>query len=278
VRALGLALLLFAALPSAASTPDEGSLQEHVRRNPYDYAARRDLIMAQSKSGDLAAAYHHAAWMAWLGPRECVESAEGSAFLRSRANRDRVRRESASDVATVAAAVEARQLLLGTCLNGAIAQQATRLRRELFDHAERAQATAAGASTNDPVVRMALAHLALALDDALTFEAAASAKRARLGVLRAAASRAQAAASMLPEAPGPYRLLAVVRSRMAELDNDPRLWDLAISEAERARQLDPSDSHLAQLLWTLHLRAGHWEEAKLWEQRVAAAAGACQSE
>lgn len=278
MRALGLALVLLAAPSSAAAATDVGSLHEHVRRDPYDYAARRELVATQSESGDLAAAYYHAAWIAWLGPGEYGDSLQGSAFLRSRANRERARRDGGSEVVTVIAAVEARQLLLDTCLNGAIAQQAARLRRDLLDYAERAQETAATASRNDPVVRMALAHLALTLDDALAFEGSASSKRARLGVLRAAASRAQAAASMLPEAPGPHRLAAVIRSRMAELDNDPDLWGLAIAEAERAWQLDSSDLGLCQLLWALHLRAGHWDEAKLWEQRVAAAAGVCQTE
>ncbi len=63
-------------------------------------------------------------------------------------------------------------------------------------------------------------------------------------------------------------------SAEAELDNRssesaedrPELWGLAIAEVERARQLDPDDASLAVMLWTLHLRAGNWAEAKKWQQ------------
>ncbi len=277
MRAIAL-LLLLGGLPSAAYGADPASLEQHLRRNPCDYSARRDLVIAQAGSADFAAAYYHAAWLAWLGPREYAGSAEGVPFVRSRLNRDRARLHATSSTATITAAVEARQLLLDTCLNGAIAQQTTRLRRDISDLAERAEETAAAASRNDPVVRMALAELALTLDDVLVFEGGNSTKRSRVRTLRAAASRAEAAAAMVPEAPGPRRLLAVIRSRLAELDGMPDLWDLAIAEAESARQLDPSDAYLSEILWVLHLRAGHWEQARLWQRRVEAASEACGSE
>jgi len=75
----------------------------------------------------------------------------------------------------------------------------------------------------------------------------------------------------LPESPGAHRTLAVIRARLAELDNQPELWDLAIAEANRARQLDPADTTLVEFLWTVHLRAGHWAEAKRWQARLKAA-------
>ncbi len=278
MRSIAVLLLLLAGLPSAAYGVDPASLEQHVRRNPCDYSARRDLVVAQAGSGDFAAAYYHAAWLAWLGPREYADSAEGIAFIRSRLNRDRSRLHATRSTATVTAAVQARRLLFDTCLNGAVAQQTTRLRRDISDLAERAEETAAAASRNDPVVRMALADLALTLDDVLVFEGRNSTKRSRVRTLRAAASRAEAAAAMVPEAPGPRRLLAVIRSRLAELDGIPDLWDLAIAEAEFARQIDPSDAYLSELLWTLHLRAGHWERAKVWQKRVEAAAEASGSE
>jgi hypothetical protein len=181
-------------------------------------------------------------------------------------------------MSAVLAAVEAEQSLFNTCLNGAIAQHATRLRRDLSGLAQTAEGMAAGSRRGDPVVRMALARLALSLDDALLFEGSSSAKRTRIQLLRAAASRAEAAAAMAPEAPGPHRTLAVIRARLAELDSRTALWDIAISEAERARELDVADRSLAELLWTLHLRAGHWDEARLWQERVEGAAGVCETE
>ncbi len=276
MRAIALVLLLLGAMTSAACGADVAALEQHVQRNPCDYVARRDLVVLHVESGNIPAAYHHAAWLTWLGPREYVESPEGAVFIRSRGNRDRARRDGGKSLATITTAVDAEHMLLDTCLNGAIAQQATRLRRDIAEMAERAVATAAEARGNDPVVRMALAQLAMTLDDALVFEGGPSAKRSRLRALRAAASRAEAAAAIVPKAPGPRRLLAVIRSRLAELDGVPDLWDLAIAEAEAARALDPEDAHLAELLWTLHLRAGHWEEARIWQERVKAAVGASQ--
>jgi len=96
----------------------------------------------------------------------------------------------------------------------------------------------------------------------------------RLSVLRTAASRAETVAAWLPEAPGPHRLLAVIRARLAEMDGRGELWELAIAEANRGYELDPADPYLAELLWTLHLRAGDWAEAEAWQARVEAAARA----
>jgi len=42
----------------------------------------------------------------------------------------------------------------------------------------------------------------------------------------------------------------------------------AFAEAARAHQLDPADASLVELLWTLHLRAGHWAQAKGWQARL----------
>ncbi len=275
IAALSLLVVLLPLPPASAATDP---LEERLRRDPYDYATRSDLVVLYRDSGNHAAAYYHAAWLAWLGGKEYAESGAGLAFLRKRSNRDRASGGLSSDITPIVAAVDARRLLYDTCLNGAIAQQAARLRRDISSLVEQAERAAAEGGRRDPVMRMALAQIALTLDDALMFENTEDATRARPRFLRAAASRAQAAAALLPEAPGPHRTLAVIRSRMAELGNEAALWELAIGEAERAWKLDPSDHDLAEFLWALHLRAGHWQGAELWQARVEGAAGECESD
>ncbi len=276
MRGLAALSLLVLMLPPASAATD--ALEERLRRDPYECATRSDLVVLCRDSGNYAEAYYHAAWLTWLGGREYAESEAGGAFLRKRGNRDRASRGLSSDITPIVAAVDAKRLLYDTCLNGAIAQQAARVLRDISSLVEQAERAAAQGRSRDPVIRMALAELALTLDDALIFERTEAATRARPRLLRAAASRAQAAAALLPEAPGPHRTLAAIRSRMAELSNEAALWELAIEEAERAWKLDPSDHVLAEFLWALHLRAGHWEEAKVWQARVEAAAAECGSD
>ena len=270
---LALALCPAAACGSAAPS----SLEAQLERAPYDYPARQDLVAAYRESRDYGAAYYHAAWLAWLAAGQYADSDLGWAFLRPREFRDRASRSDTPGLQVILAAVEAQQKLHDTCFNGAIAQQAGRLRKDISDLLARAEQSESDATKNDPVARIALAHLALTLDDALVFEDTSASRRARPPVLRAAASRAAAVAAWLPDAPGPHRTLALIRARLAELDNRPALWDLAIAEAERAFELDPEDPRLAELLWTLHLRAGRWAEAKVWESRVAPPPGECDS-
>ena len=238
---------------------------ETFKRHPYDYAARRELVAARRAAGDYASAYYHAAWLAWLASREYAD--DGLAFLRDRGNRDRASHGRTESLTPVLAAVEAQQLLGNTCFNGAIAQQAPRLGRDIGELLARAQTAAS--QQDDPLVRLALARLGLTLDDVLVFENATDSRRPRVAVLRAAAGRAEAAAAALPESPGSHRTLALIRGRLAELDNRAALWEVAIAEAQRAYELDSTDPFLVELLWNLHLRAGHWEQAKVWEKRLA---------
>jgi hypothetical protein len=252
------------------------SVERHLQRNPYDYAARKDLAAAHRQARDYSSAYYHAAWLTWLASRQYADSEFGTSFLTNRGVRDRAARGTGSGpVRAAIAAIDAKHLIRSTCLNGAIAQQAPRLRGEVAHLLARAEEAQAGSGKNDPVARMATAHLALALDDALRFQGGAEAPRQRLLILRKAASCAAAAAAWVPECPGPHRLLAVTRARMAEIERDSQFWDLSIAAGERAYELDPDDTELPELLWMLHLRAGHWEEAKRWQARVEAAAASC---
>jgi hypothetical protein len=234
-------------------------------------------VAAYRAAGDYASAYYHAAWLAWLASREYADSENGAAFLREPGARDRAARGRNESLAAVLAATEAQRLLYNTCLNGAIAQQAPRLRRDLADLLARTEKDAA--KQDDPLVRLALAQLGLSLDDALVFENDKEAgPRIRLTVLRGAAARAEAVTSALPESPGAHRMLAIIRGRLAELDNRAALWELAITEAQRAYELDATDPSIVELLWTLHLRAGHREQARLWEKRLVDSLAACDSD
>lgn len=274
-----LVMLLLALLPAVASTDgDPSALEARLARSPYDDAARQDLVAAYRDSRDYGPAYYHAAWLAWLAVGQYADSDLGSAFLRTREFRDRASRSDLRGLQVVLAAAEAQRKLHDTCFNGAISQQAGRLRKDIADLLARAAAAESGAARNDPVVRIALARLALTLDDALVFENTSASHRARPALLRSAASRAAAVAAWLPDAPGPRYTLALARARLAELDNRSAFWDLAIVEAQRALQLDPDNPRIVELLWTLHLRAGLWAEARAWESRVGSSADTCDAD
>ena len=271
-----LVMLVLVLLPAVAfADGDPGALEAQLARSPYDDAARQELVAAYRDSRDYGAAYYHAAWLAWLAAGQYADSDLGTAFLRTREFRDRASRSDLAGLQVVLAAVEAQRKLHDTCFNGAISQQAGRLRKDIADLLARADAAESEAARNDPVARIALARLALTLDDALVFENTSASLRARPAVLRSAASRAAAVAAWLPEAPGAHYTLALARARLAEMDSRPAVWDLAIAEAQRALQLDPDAPRVVELLWTLHLRAGRWAEARTWESRVDSFANSC---
>jgi hypothetical protein len=270
--AFGASVLLPCAAFAESGAWTIGSAEGHLARHPYDYQSRQKLVGGCRESGDLTAAYYHAAWLAWLASREYADSDAGSALLRNREMRDRAAREQGSSgIAVILSAVDAKQLIAASSLNGTIAQQAARLSHEIADLLARAEQIESEERRQDPVVRIALAQIALSLDDALYLDRADRSRRSRLLILRTAAGRAASVAAWLPDAPGPHRLLATIRARMAELDNRSELWSMAIEEAERARALDPADQALAEMLWVLNLRAANWQAARTW-QAVADAA------
>ena len=238
-------------------------------RDPYRYTARQLLVPQCRRDRHYASAYWHAAWLAWFAPQRFADSGEGGAFLRDRGNRDRAASDPAGPLPAIAA-VDARRLLDNSCLSGTLAQQASRLRREIADLLARAEQQEAAAARDDPVSRIALARIALALDDAWQLDSPNVQTAPRLSLLRTAATRVETVAAWLPDAPGPHRLLAVVRARLAAADGRGEQWELAIVEANRAYNLDPADPYLTELLWTLHLRAGHWAEAATWKLKVEA--------
>lgn len=265
---LGLSILAPLGAWGESGAPEIRAQDADLERNPYAHDARQALVAEARNSGDYAVAYYHAAWLAWLGPRQYADSDAGLAYLRDRATRERASRSDAVSLAPVIAAVEAKELLANSCCNGAIGQQAGGLSARITDLIARAEEAEAQSGGRNPVARIALAHLYLSLDDALTFAGASDRRRSRLRILRQAASRAAAVVAWLPESPGAHRTLAVVRARLAEIDNQSELWDIAIAEAERAHQLDLADASLVEFLWTLHLRAGHWTEAQRWQARL----------
>jgi len=270
-RLLFLLLLLPAPVLAAGPEPTSASAAEAaLRRHPYDDSARAALAQQYRQEGSYADAYYHAAWLTWLSGSRYAANRSGAAILRDRDSRDRAARLDAPVLVPVISAVRAEQLLYDTCLNGAIAQHAGRLHKTIADMLAAAEESESGLTRSDPVARMALARLGLTLDDVLVFEDTAASRRLRPAVLRAAASRAEAVAAWLPDAPGPHRTLSLIRARLAELDNRSSLWDLAIAEALRARDLDPEDPSLPELLWTLDLRAGRWRDAAVWRSRVEA--------
>jgi hypothetical protein len=244
-----------------SSSPDV--LQARLEEDPYDYRARQQLVQAYQEAGGHAAGYYQAAWLAWLAPRRYAQS--GASLLRDRRERDRAAAEGGAPAAAVIAAGDAARSLADTCLNGAISVQAPRLQAEVEELISRAEQADASASRADPVVRVALAHLYLTLDDCLLLEDTAASRRARPRALQKAASLAAAVAGWLPKSPAAHRTLAVARARLAQLENRAELWDLAIQECEMAQALDPDDPALSKMVWTLHLRAGHWAEAKRWQ-------------
>jgi hypothetical protein len=112
---------------------------------------------------------------------------------------------------------------------------------------------------------MALAHLYLTLDDCLVLEGAGDSPRERPRALQKAISLASAVTDRLPKSSGAHLTLAIARARLAEIENREELWSMAIEECEMAQALDPDNLDLSPMVWTLHLRAGHWDEAKRWE-------------
>jgi len=267
-----LLLLCFSLLmsPATASIATPEKLEIHLQRSPYDDNIRSHLIEIYRDSRSYSSAYYHAAWLSWLSSRQYADSDLGISFLRERSNRDRVTATDNARLAPVRAAVQAQQMLYDTSLNGAVAHQTARLHNEIKRILTQAEGQAATTREADPVSRIALVHIGLALDDALVLEKATANTSERVSVLRIAVSRASAVATWLPNSPGAYRSLAIVRARLAEIDNRSDRWDLAIADAEKAFALDPEDPALANLLWTLTLRAGHWSDAKLWQSRVQA--------
>lgn len=233
---------------------------------PYDYRARQRLVQAHLRTRDHVAAYYEAAWLAWMAPRAYADSPEGTAVLRDRRVRDRAAAASAGGpLWVIVAAADGGRLVAETCLNGAAGQHASRLRQDVADLVSQAEKADWGNGRKDAVTRSALAHLYLSLDDCLRLEDTPSSRRARPHVLKKAASLATAVVSWLPKSPGARRTLAEIRARLADLEDRSELWDLAIAEAEMAQALDPEDPSLVEMVWTLHLRAGHWADASRWE-------------
>jgi hypothetical protein len=256
--ALALAILL---LPIGA----HGSASDPLDADPYDYHARQQLARRYRQAGGYASAYYHAAWLTWLAPRQYAASDTGTQLLRDRRARDEATWVGFEAVAIAVAAVNAEQLVYDTCLNGALPGQASRLRAEVTDLLSSAEKTERQASRADAVARSALARLYLTLDDCLVMESSKAALRERPRVLQKAASLASGVAGRLPKSPGAHRTLAIARARLAEIENRPEHWDMAIEECETAQALDPYDPALSPMIWTLHLRAGHWADAQRWE-------------
>ena len=273
--------------------------EEQLSRDPYDYEAHRMLVNAYRRAGRYDQAFLEAAWLAWLAPKDCAASEQGLPYLRDRRARDRAASARGGRAEVVVAAVDVRRSLYDCCADGAVGQQATRLRTEVEETLARLQRASeapsgpggfaaeasprtTSARPGSPVARMAMTDIYLALDDILALEGAGDSQRARAQALRAAASQAEAASAALPEAPGPHRALAVICGRLAELSgpSGPRgvpsgsqrgnseRWGLAIAECEHAYRLDPKDTALPEMLWALTLHAGRWEEAKRWEAAV----------
>lgn len=264
-KALLTALALLMLGPVAPLGAAAGDLSP-LDKDPYDYRARKRLVETCQKRGDHVSAYYHAAWLAWLAPRRYAESAAGQKLLRDRQARDRAGAwQTTGPMPVIVGAVEANQLLASTCLNGATAQQAGRVGEEIAKLLTAAEQAAATVTYADAVSRMALARLNLALDDCLRLEGSESSRRARSQALKRAASLGTTVAVWLPKSPGAHHTLAIARARLADLESRSDLWELAVYEAETAQALDPEDQGLTEMVWILHLRAGHWAEAKRWQ-------------
>jgi hypothetical protein len=255
------AALLLMLLPVAAF----GAATDSFGPDPYDYHAREQLVRTYRQSGNYVAAYYHAAWLTWLAPKRYATSDAGIKLLRDRRGRDEAAWAASEAVAVAASAVNAERLLFDTCLNGAIPGQASRLKAEVTEILRSAEDTDRRLGRPDPVARMALAHLYLTLDDCLVLEGAGDSPRERPRALQKAISLASAVAERLPKSPGAHLTLAIARARLAEIENREELWSMAIEECEMAQALDPYNPDLSPMVWTLHLRAGHWDEAKRWE-------------
>ncbi len=256
-------LLLSLAVPAVCSSGTGPS--DVLSANPYDYHARQEVVRASRSSSDWAFAYYQAAWLAWFAPKQFADSLEGARLLRDRRARDQAAWAGSGSAAVAAAAVEATESITNTCLNGATITQSRRLRDEVGNVIARAEQTDRKLDHPDPVSRAALARLYLLLDDCLVLEATQENQRARLKALQKAASLASAVVEWLPKSPGAHLTLAIARARLASLENRAEFWDMALEECEMAQALDPADPVLSDMIWTLHLRAGHWADAKRWE-------------
>ncbi|MBN1459639.1 MAG: hypothetical protein JXA57_08875 [Armatimonadetes bacterium] len=272
---LSMVLVVIVTVLMLLSTGATASSGGRFEGGHLDDPTRAELVASCLQSGDYATAYYHAAWLTWLSASLYAESDGGAGVLRNRSIRDRAARSRPDDMLPITLAVEAEQLVYGTCLNGAIAQQSTRLHRDLEALRVRAERAASESAPRDPIVRLALARLSLTLDSVMMFEVTKATDQERISVLRTAASRAGAVADWRPDAPGAHRLLAIIRARLAEIDNHPAQWQLAIKEATRAFELDPTDRSLAEMLWVLHLRAGNWDEARKWQRQVETMSASC---
>ncbi len=242
-------------------------LEAQVRRSPCDYQARQSLVQAYRRAGSYGPALREAAWLTWLAPQKYAQGPQGAAYLRDRRARDRAVSARDRSGRLAAAAMEVRRALAECCFNGAITQQTARLRADTERAIRDAEAEAAEAGSLRPVDRMALANMYLVLDDILALgqSRGGEVRAARKRALRRAAGHAAAVSEALPQAPGGHRTLAVIRARLAELGDSLEMWKLAVSECKEAIRLDPGNSSLAEMLWTLTLRSGDWEEASRWE-------------
>lgn len=171
--------------------------------------------------------------------------------------------------AIVLAALEARRSWCNVCLSGRVSSQAALREAHITGLIERAQEVQRRLGRTDPLVRMALADLYLTLDQLISLRAGVVGVQERTQVLRKAVAAAESASQSLPQAPGAYRMLTAARARLADLSNDPGERDLAISACAHALAADPDDPELCETMWGLHLRAGHWIEARRWERRCA---------
>ncbi len=262
-RAWGVLLALSLLIASAAGATETTSAPAGPT-DPYDYQARQRLATEAGNRGDYPTAAYHAAWLAWLAPHTFAGSAE--AALRDSNLLPRLRRPgSPGTLAILLAALRAHQEVAEACREGTVVSQSLRLQNTVAELTTKAEEAQVALEENDPLARAALADLSLSLDDALRL--AGKSARDRKPVLRRALASAEAATRLLPNAPGGYRLAAAAWARSAELSNDPGEWDLAITACAHALSADADDPILWELMWTLHLRAGHWEEAKRWQRR-----------
>jgi hypothetical protein len=261
--ALTIATLIASVLAQAVASAGEIA---RGPQDPYNYLARERLVTSSRRAGEYDAALYHAAWLYWLAPREYAERAEE--VLGDRQVLDRARRAGREGpVEVVLAAVEARRVRLDVCLSGRVESQAPVREERITNLIARAEAAQVRGGGSDPVIRGALADLYLTLDDIISLSGSPARVKARRQTLHRAVAAAEAVTQSLPNAPGAYRLLTVARARLAELSNDPEEWDLAITACAHALAPDPDDAALCETMWGLHLRAGHWEEAKRWQSR-----------
>jgi hypothetical protein len=235
--------------------------------NPYDYAARQRRARELRQARDYPGALYQSVWLAWFAPQRYRVAAEPA--LRDRDLLQRAHRAAPGEPVQqlLDAALEASQSIADTCLNGAIAQQTGRLEEEMSALVEQAESARRTMTADDPLARLALAQLYLSWDDLLRLQHDPGRDQDRRYLLRRAAGAVEAAAQMLPQAPGGYRTEAIIRARLAEIGNDPDQWSEAITAATRASELDPDNTSLYDLLWGLNLRAGRWDDAARWRER-----------